>query len=403
MPTHAIPDGGTVDAASDEAVKRLDSALASIARITRAGDVLPILDNDTLLHPGPPLREPPKGPLLAGLAGALRVTRPELSRRQAREWVARGNVRLLSAHEHNAVLPAAGGLSRDMAVVSVVSDRGHQAACPLNEGTGRTLRFGYDDEPTIARLCWMADVVAPALDEPLRTHELTALLAASLRRGDEGHGRTIAGRDLLLLAAARRAARSPAAGWPDALEWAATNHHFFNSFAVAAARVLAMSAAGVPGSRLVTAIASNGQELGIRVEGTSSYWLTAPSPAPAGGPAHPLIGDSFAMEVVGLGAAALDAAPASLDYFGCSQGDVYDVVSHTAAISRGTSTRWLVPQRGFAGTSLGLDPRLIVDSGRGPAVDHAVLSASLDGGQLGAALTYLPITPFTARPNEEQS
>lgn len=401
-----MASGTTVDDASpatNEAIRRIDTTRARITDVTLAGRVLVDLDDLTVLHPGPPLQQAPSGPLLSGLAGALRVTRRDLSQAQARSMIQRGEVRLQGAHEHGAVLPAAGGLSRDMAVVVVESDDGHRAMCPLNEGSGPTLRFGNDADDTIAQLRWMAGVVMPALGRTLAGHELTEMMATSLRRGDEGHGRTVAGRDLLLLAAALSAAAAGAPPrWAETLAWAADNIHFFNSFTVAAARVLAMAAADTPGSRLVTAIASNGHELGVRAEGLSPTWFTTRSPKPTRrtwpgaviGEPHPLIGDSFAMEVVGLGAAALDAAPASCEYFGLRNRDVAQVVARSAVLSRATSDRWLVPQRGYGGTPLALDLDLIREAGHGPAVDHAVLDATAGRGQLGAAVTYLPLEPF---------
>lgn len=389
----------TARSGTASAIRILDETTVAVSSVARAGTLLSGLDENTLLHAGPPLRRLPSGPLLTSLAGALRLSSPGLTAVAARKRIQQGDVRLLSAHEHGAVLPAAGALSRDMAVVEVTSSRGHRAVCPLNEGAGATLRFGFDGDATLDRLRWMADVAAPALHTTLVDLDLTAVLATSLRRGDECHGHTAAGRDILLLAAARSAAWSDkVSGWAQVLNWAADNVHFFNSFAVAAARVLAMAAADVPNSRLVTAICSNGQDLGVRAEGISNRWFTCESPLPSSHNwptrplPHPLIGDSFAMEVIGLGAAALDASPASCGYFGLRPDDVAAVISHTSSLSSGVSRRWLVPQRDFAGTALGLHLDLISASQQGPAVDHAVIDATQ--GQLGAAISYLPTEPF---------
>ena len=40
---------------------------------------------------------------------------------------------------------------------------GTEAWCPLNEGSGKVLRYGADDAEVVARLAWMRDVLGPAL------------------------------------------------------------------------------------------------------------------------------------------------------------------------------------------------------------------------------------------------
>ena len=40
---------------------------------------------------------------------------------------------------------------------------GRTAWCPINEGSGRVLRYGADGPDVLERLAWMRDVLAPAV------------------------------------------------------------------------------------------------------------------------------------------------------------------------------------------------------------------------------------------------
>src|SRR4029079_9361783 len=79
-------------------------------------------------------------------------------------------------------------------------------------------------------------------------------------------------------------------------------------------------AADVPGSPLLTAIARNGVEVGIRVSGTGTSWFTGPAALPdpanlfpgyAPGDMNPDLGDSAIVEAYGLGALAVANSPAA--------------------------------------------------------------------------------------------
>ena len=93
---------------------------------------------------------------------------------------------------------------------------------------------------------------------------------------------------------------------------------------MAAAKVSADAARGVPGSTLVVAMARNGTDFGIQVSGLGDRWFTGPAGVPDGlylggyGPddANPDIGDSTITETAGLGGFAMAAAPAIVRFVG---------------------------------------------------------------------------------------
>src|SRR5204863_5570888 len=109
-----------------------------------------------------------------------------------------------------------------------------------------------------------------------------------------------------------------------AVDFIAGNDHFFLNISMAACKAMTDVAGGVASSSLVTAMARNGVEFGIRLSGTGDRWFTAPAPVvdglyfPGYGPQHanPDLGDSAITETCGIGGFAMAAAPAIVRFVG---------------------------------------------------------------------------------------
>src|SRR5207248_5240390 len=114
-----------------------------------------------------------------------------------------------------------------------------------------------------------------------------------------------------------------------ALDFLADNNHFFQNLAMAACKSTLDAAHGIDGSTVVTAMARNGVEFGIRLSGTCDAWFTAPATVPDGlyfpgyGPQHanPDLGDRALTETCGIGGFAMAAAPAIVRFVGCTPED----------------------------------------------------------------------------------
>ena len=199
--------------------------------------------------------------------------------------------------------------------------RGNRAFSNLNEGLGKVLRFGANDAEVLDRLKWMAATCwrrrwAPR-SRSLGELELKPLMAQALHMGDEVHNRNAAASALLFkrlapaLSHRRRAGGDVAA----AVEFIAGNDHFFLNLSMAACKAMLDAAHGVAGSSIVTAMARNGVEFGIRVSGIGDHWFTAPAPLVNGlyfpgyttADAAPDLGDSAITETAGLGGFAMAA------------------------------------------------------------------------------------------------
>src|SRR6185503_16005140 len=150
-------------------------------------------------------------------------------------------------------------------------------------------------------------------------------------------------------------------------------------------------ARGVAGSTLVTAMARNGTEFGIRVAGRGDEWFTAPVEMPQGlyfpgfsaADANPDIGDSAIVECVGLGAFAMAAAPAVAGFVGA--GGFHEALATSRAmaeISAARNPKWQIPALEFAGVATGIDVRRVVETGIAPAINTGIAHRRAGVGQV---------------------
>ncbi len=161
---------------------------------------------------------------------------------------------------------------------------------------------------------------------------------------------------------------------------------------------------GIARSTLVTTMARNGIELGIRVSGCGERWFTAPAMVPDGlyflgyGPedANPDLGDSAITETAGIGAFAMAAAPAIVSFIG---GTAAEAVGHTrrmGTITIGRNAEYQIPALGFEGSPVGIDVRAVLDSNTEPVINTGIAHRLPGVGQVGAGLSRAPLACFGA-------
>jgi hypothetical protein len=234
--------------------------------------------------------------------------------------------------------------------------------------------------------------------------DLKPLMAQALHMGDEVHNRNAAASGLLLKRLAPALARSgaPVADIAAALEFIASNDHFFLNFSMAACKAMLDAARGVPGASMVTAMCRNGVEFGIRVSGTGDAWFTAPAPVVDGlyfpgyskADAAGDLGDSAITETAGVGGFAMAAAPAIVKFVG---GTPDDAIANTLAmghITLGRNGAFTLPALNFAGTPAGIDARKVVDTGILPVINTGIAHRDAGVGQIGAGVTHAPMACF---------
>jgi len=400
-----------IDEANMETLTRLFKARPTWVDVRRAGDVIPDLPERTLLHSGPMIEWGRMcGPHQRSAAWAAVFEGWAPDPEAASRALEAGTIRLEPAILHSTVCPMAAVLSPSMAV-HVVTDRetGVTAYSPINEGRGRTAWTGNPDGSAIERLAWFRDELAGTLSAGLRQGEgvdLFALFSQSIQMGDEMHARLPATTALLLRALAGPVLEAgvPGPAAARAFRFMESNTLFGLTTVMAASRVAADVAHGVPWSSVVTGMSRNGLDFGIRVGGLGDRWVigsaspldeaiyfTNYSVADAAGD----IGDSSILEVVGLGGMAIAAAPTTAAFVGGSVADQLAATDDMREVTLGSHPMFTLPQLGFAGTPVGIDVRRVVETGIVPFIDTgAVHELDPDVGQIGAGIARAPIEVF---------
>jgi hypothetical protein len=400
--------GARVAAANRRALLRILSARPMLVDVRAAAGVVPGLVGRTILHAGPPIDwERMCGPMRGAIIGAVMYEGWADSVEAAEALAARNEIALSPCHHHAAVGPMAGVVSPSMPVAVVENvEGGTRAYATLNEGLGKVLRFGAHGSEVIDRLRWMADVLAPALARALRHRgavDLRALTAQALQMGDECHNRNTAASALLArLVAAPLCRTSPPDVAVAVLEFLEGNNHFYLNFSMAAAKATLDAAHGIPDATVVTAIARNGVEVGVRVSGTGDRWFTAPAAVPDGlyfpgygaDDANPDLGDSAITETMGLGGFAMAAAPAIVRFVGGTAADALEHTRRMYDITLGRNPDLGIPALGFAGVPTGIDVRRVVDSGITPVINTGIAHREPGVGQIGAGIIRAPLPCF---------
>jgi hypothetical protein len=221
--------------------------------------------------------------------------------------------------------------------------------------------------------------------------------------GDDVHMRTQSSTNLLIR---HLLPQLVAASGPTAVEFArflSTDHLFFLNLAMASAKSLTLWAEQVSDSSIVTTMSRNGTMFGVRLAG-SSTWFLADAPEigdalynPGFGPDSGArdIGDSAVLELVGLGGAAAAGSPAVAAFLGGTMADAAEVTENMTDICHGTSSRFKLPTLDMRGTPVGVDARLIAKLGQTPKVNTGILHVSDGTGQVGAGVATAPLGCFT--------
>jgi hypothetical protein len=398
-----------IDQANATAVSRMIEARPVLVGMGRARDVIPGLQDNMILHAGPPITwERMSGPLRGAVVGALIFEGRARNAEEAEALVAAGEVAFAPCHHHQAVGPMAGVTSPSMKVYIVENQtHGNRAFSNLNEGYGKVLRYGAYQEDVQERLRWMNSVMAPVLQAALQMCggiDVRALLAEALHMGDEGHNRNKAGSVLYTKTLAPWVARCA----PDA-ETAADILRFLGDNALsvlnpvmAACKAMSDAAHGVEGSTLVSTMARNGTDFGIRVSGLGDRWFTAPAQVPDGlyfpgftnADANPDIGDSTITETAGIGAFAMAAAPAIVTFVSGTPKDAINATLEMYEITVSEHKSFTIPQLDFRGTPTGIDLRKVVETGITPRVNTGIAHRNAGVGQVGAGLVRPPMQTF---------
>jgi hypothetical protein len=407
-------DGVDIDAANAEAVRRICAGRPMFVGMGLARDVIPGFGPSgsarmLITHSGPPIEwQRMCGPTRGAIMGALIYEGLAETPEEAAGLAASGEIEFAPCHHYNSVGPMAGIVSPSMPVFIVRNETsGHLAYATQNEGLGRVLRYGAYGPEVLCRLKWMESTLCPALKAALEISgplDLRNMIAQALHMGDECHNRNKAGTSLFIRAigpALAEAVHDPATV-AAVLRFMDGNDHFFLNLSMAAVKAMLLPAERIPGCTVVTTMARNGTDWGIRVSGTGDRWFTAPAPYVEGlwlpgftaDDANPDIGDSAITETGGIGGFALAGAPAIVQFVGGTPLDALNATLEMYEITAGEHAAFTIPALSFRGTPIGIDVRKVMRTGILPRLNTGIAHRKPGVGMVGAGLVQAPAGCF---------
>jgi hypothetical protein len=400
----------TIDQKNQIAVERMMSARPILTGVAPARELIPGMRDNLLLHAGPPITwDRMSGPLRGAIIGALIFEGLAEDEAAAVAMVGAGEVDFEPCHDHQTVGPMAGVTSASMQVYQIENvTHGNKAFSNLNEGYGKVLRYGAYSLDVIAKLRWMNNTLGPTLAAALESSEegidIRALLSEALHMGDEGHNRNKAGSFIyttrLAPLVSRVAPDSETAG--KVLQFLGDNALSVLNPVMAACKAMTDAAHGVEGSTVVTTMARNGTDFGIRVSGLGQQWFTARAGIPDGlyfpgftsADANADIGDSTITETAGIGAFAMAAAPAIVTFISGTPQDALNATLEMYEVTVAEHSHFTIPALGFRGTPVGIDLVKVIELGITPRINTGIAHKEAGVGQVGAGLVRPPIEVF---------
>lgn len=398
--------GIDLDAANEEVCRRIKQGRPVLVGMGIARQVIPGMHNHKILHAGPPVTwERMCGPTRGAVMGALIYEGLAQDEAQAEKLAVSGAIEFAPCHHHHAVGPMAGVVSPSMPVFILENKAfGNFAYCTQNEGLGKVLRYGGMGAEVYQRLKWMETDLYPALDRALQTLpdgiDVRSLIAQALHMGDECHNRNRAATSLFLRAIAPALARTSRDNETLAkvIEFIDRNDHFFLNLSMPAGKAILEPAEGVAGSTIVTVMARNGTDFGIRLSSMPGRWFTAPAgkvhglyfPQYTEADANPDIGDSTITETAGYGGVAMAAAPAIVKFVGGTPQQATQTTLEMYEITFSEHENFTIPALNFRGTPLGIDVRKVIETGILPQINTGIAHKNPGVGMVGAGILRAP-------------
>jgi NifU-like protein involved in Fe-S cluster formation len=400
-----------IEEANKLAVERIINSQPVLIGFDQAINCVPGMTKTTILHAGPPITfDKMSGPMKGAVTGALVFEGLAKDIEEAYEVAASGQITFAPCHEHNCVGSMAGVTSASM-FMHIVENKtyGNIAYTNLSEQMAKILRMGANDQSVIDRLNWMRDVLGPILRDAMKLNtdgiDLRLMLAQALHMGDECHNRNVAGTTLLIQALTPYILETDFTTKQkrEVFDFVASSDYFSGPTWMALSKCALDAAHGIENSTIVTTMARNGVEFGIRVSGMAgNTWFTGPAQKVVG----PMfagykpedsgldIGDSAITETYGIGGFAMATAPAIVALVG---GTVDEAIGFSTKMKEITTTEnpnVTIPLLNFMGIATGIDVRKVTQTGIMPVINTAIAHKEPGIGMIGAGITYPPVEAF---------
>lgn len=399
-----------IEEANKLAVERIINSQPVLIGYDQAINVVPGMTKTTILHSGPPITwDRMCGAMRGAVTGAIVFEGLAKDIEEAEKVAASGEITFSPCHEHDCVGSMAGVTSASM-FMHVVKNKtyGNIAYTNLSEQMAKILRMGANDETVIARLNWMRDVLGPMLRDAMKIAgeiDLRLMLAQTLHMGDECHNRNNAGTSLLIQALTPYILETDFTKEQkrEVFDFVASSDYFSGPTWMAMSKCALDAAHGIEYSTVVTTMARNGVDFGIRVSGMpGNTWFVGPAQKVVG----PMfagykpedsgldIGDSAITETYGIGGFAMAAAPAIVALVGGTVDEAIGYSTKMKEITLGENPNVTIPLLNFQGVPTGIDIRQVVQTGILPIINTAIAHKDAGIGMIGAGITHPPMEAF---------
>ena len=388
-----------IDKSNAEAIETLNKAEGHWVGLEKAIKAIPGFKENMIMHSGPPIdwdhmigvqkRGVCYGAIHAGLAKTVE---------EADAMVRAGEIELASCNDHYAIGAAAGIVTHNM-VVNVVEDvtHGNKAYCIPFEGRNGLGAWAMWNPEIERNLLEIEDFFAPIVDHVLKKNggiNVRNILAKGMLMGDESHTRQAACGNMLVSEIVPMLLSDneiPVKDMKRVVEMFVGNERWFHPLGMSCSLASMRAIKGKPYCTIVTSIAQNGVETGIKVADSGEQWFKTAAPRFVGtlfstqwtlDDAVPYMGDSTATESYGMGAFSAAAAPTVLRLRGGGWREAKAQSEEMASICAGTNNNFPIPLLDFKGPGLGIDIMRVVETGITPICHGGIVNKT--GGQIGA-------------------
>ena len=396
--------------ANETVISRMKAAKPVLVGMDLALNVVPEMTEHTILHAGPPIAwENMCGPMRGAVIGAVLFEGLAADDDEAVKLIESGAIKFDPCHEHKAVGPMAGVLSAHMPVHIVKNEtNGDFAYCSINEGLGKVLRFGAYSKEVLDRLAFLRDEFMPVMQKALALTDgidIKLITAQALQMGDECHNRNKAATSLFYKQISQLILETDCekAAIQKALSFIAGNDHYFLNLSMPACKLITEAGQNVPYATIVSTMARNGVEFGIKVSGIGTgEWFDYASnyieglyfPGYSKEDANPDIGDSAITETTGIGGMSMAGAPAIVQFVGGDVEDAFNTTKRMYGITTDINAAYAIPNMNFKGAPMGIDMLKVIESGVLPVINTGIAHKEAGIGQIGAGIVNPPMECF---------
>lgn len=396
--------------ANETVISRMKAAKPVLVGMDLALNVVPDMTEHTILHAGPPIAwENMCGPMKGAVIGAVLFEGLAADDEEAVKLIESGAIKFDPCHEHKAVGPMAGVLSAHMPVHIVKNEtNGDFAYCSINEGLGKVLRFGAYSKEVLDRLAFLRDEFMPVMQKALALTDgidIKLITAQALQMGDECHNRNKAATSLFYKQISQLILETDCekSAIQKALSFIAGNDHYFLNLSMPACKLITEAGQNVPYATIVSTMARNGVEFGIKVSGIGTgEWFDYASnyieglyfPGYSKEDANPDIGDSAITETTGIGGMSMAGAPAIVQFVGGDVEDAFNTTKRMYGITTDINAAYAIPNMNFKGAPMGIDMLKVIESGVLPVINTGIAHKEAGIGQIGAGIVNPPMECF---------